>query len=603
MSGRKKMASVSFSTAVDPGSERKESVRISVATSRSSFPLLPTSHHGSYSSTAPSSPGLLPPLFERASKTWWNPKFDSSILEDQYRKSTFTQTRKRFQFALLYLLVNAGATCLYVGLSRSPSWVVFGPVLGFLLVALASLLGFTCTEHFQPYYLPTSLLTVMLLYLCSLLAFLPYTWDPALSLSPLGLFSLALQIILLVYTVIPLPLHFCFVFGLLYSVAFEVLSAFFAPEVSTTLLMSVRALLHLCVHLLSIHILLNAEVQMRITFLKVGQFLMVRRDLEVEKQLKEKIIHCMMPPKVAKSLMDTQESEEESFGGSPDSERKTSASPHQSHVVFRPFNMHCMDNVSILFADIVGFTRMSSNKTADQLVELLNDLFARFDDLCTRLGCEKISTLGDCYYCVSGCPEPRKDHARCCVEMGLGMIKAIGEFDEDTSEDVTMRVGVHTGTVLCGIVGTSRFKFDVLSNDVRFANLMESTGKPGRVHISGSTYDFLEDYYEVEEGPMQKGPHIPPELSDKRRDILAVGTSTGSVFPREQQSLISRLKSGHLQTMTFQNGCKVFPLCTKCNSQLATPKHIIDCIDSSIDELYSSPADTINKFSKLDTLI
>ena len=85
--------------------------------------------------------------------------------------------------------------------------------------------------------------------------------------------------------------------------------------------------------------------------------------------------------------------------------------------------MHRMENVSILFADIVGFTKMSSNKTAHQLVGLLNDLFGRFDFLCQKNGCEKISTLGDCYYCVSGCPEPRPDHAKCCVEMGLAMIK------------------------------------------------------------------------------------------------------------------------------------------------------------------------------------
>lgn len=81
--------------------------------------------------------------------------------------------------------------------------------------------------------------------------------------------------------------------------------------------------------------------------------------------------------------------------------------------LFRPFHMASMDNVSILFADIVGFTKMSSKKTAEQLVEILNDLFERFDDLCILNGCEKISTLGDCYYCVSGCPEPRADHAIC----------------------------------------------------------------------------------------------------------------------------------------------------------------------------------------------
>merc|ERR1719158_674871 len=93
--------------------------------------------------------------------------------------------------------------------------------------------------------------------------------------------------------------------------------------------------------------------------------------------------------------------------------------------IFRPFNMNAMENVSILFADIVGFTKMSSNKTASQLVGLLNDLFGRFDYLCQESGCEKISTLGDCYYAVSGCPEPIPNHARNCVEMGLGMITAI----------------------------------------------------------------------------------------------------------------------------------------------------------------------------------
>ena len=70
--------------------------------------------------------------------------------------------------------------------------------------------------------------------------------------------------------------------------------------------------------------------------------------------------------------------------------------------IFRPFNMNAMENVSILFADIVGFTRMSSNKSANQLVGLLNDLFGRFDRMCSECNCEKISTLGDCYYCVSG---------------------------------------------------------------------------------------------------------------------------------------------------------------------------------------------------------
>ncbi|XP_025154185.1 receptor-type guanylate cyclase gcy-19 [Harpegnathos saltator] len=133
------------------------------------------------------------------------------------------------------------------------------------------------------------------------------------------------------------------------------------------------------------------------------------------------------------------------------------------------------------------------------------DLFERFDDLCEHHGCEKISTLGDCYYCVSGCPEPRSDHAKCCIKMGLAMIEAIKQFDIERREGVNMRIGVHTGTVLCGIVDTKRFKYDVWSNDVTLANKLESTGKPGRVHLSENTLRFLDDQYITEEGELVNG--------------------------------------------------------------------------------------------------
>ena len=147
----------------------------------------------------------------------------------------------------------------------------------------------------------------------------------------------------------------------------------------------VRVLLHLCLHILGCHILVMTQVRMRDTFMKVGQSLLVKRQLVMEKQLKEKMINSVMPPKVADWLMKRgieDEDEDVDIDSETGSMMRKISSPRSSNqgdirTIFRPFNMNAMENVSILFADIVGFTQMSSNKSATQLVELLNDLFGR----------------------------------------------------------------------------------------------------------------------------------------------------------------------------------------------------------------------------------
>jgi len=577
---RKRGSSVSFTRAKDD-SEAEDEIHISL---------------GPYIQTylAHSGQGLgccginLPVPFERAApRSWWNPRFDSEILEEQYRRSAFPQIRLRFRlvlihntqfvytcililsyikkkfrlfiiscrYALTYMLLVSLSWLVYfviIGIENNTSvWAAIAGVFGIVGAMMLGVLYLTHTDYYKSYVLPISLGVASML--CFLSLFFLIMVPPHMGgLTQVGHFALCSEILLVIYTVLPMPLYACVGISTLYSFMFEFLTAYlysssdtrqrfytservaqdnsiemnnaiaererisapvlpslkdssivaglqnvirnisdftiavsgtevtstpregrnvinmgssfsehetmaqrlygapndanvltrlnssvssinstvspidnyisdsiFVDDINFSTNLAIRILMQICIHLIGVHILIMTFVRMRGTFMKVGQSLLVRRQLEVEKQLKEKMIHSVMPPKVADWLMEESERERER----EDSLKKGSIPSNNTDIrsLFRPFNMHSMEDVSILFADIVGFTRMSSNKTAEELVGILNDLFERFDDLCEHHGCEKISTLGDCYYCVSGCPEPRSDHAKCCIEMGLGI--------------------------------------------------------------------------------------------------------------------------------------------------------------------------------------
>ncbi|CAH2102747.1 unnamed protein product [Euphydryas editha] len=152
------------------------------------------------------------------------------------------------------------------------------------------------------------------------------------------------------------------------------------------------------------------------------------------------------------------------------------------------------DNVSILYADVVNYTKISTTLSPMRMVELLNELFGRFDEASEEHDVLRIKFLGDCYYCVSGIPKPTEQHAKNCVDLGLEMIHIIKDVREKRSLNIDMRIGVHSGKILCGLIGIRKWQFDIWSKDVTIANKMESTGQAGKVHVTKQTLELLLDY-------------------------------------------------------------------------------------------------------------
>jgi class 3 adenylate cyclase len=189
-----------------------------------------------------------------------------------------------------------------------------------------------------------------------------------------------------------------------------------------------------------------------------------------------------------------------------------------------------VEEATILFADLVGFTAVASRVTPAVLVDNLNRIFSAFDDLCRRSGIEKIKTIGDAYMAAAGLPVPRPDHAEVIADFALAMLDTLEAVNTTIDVPFQIRIGIHTGPVVAGVIGSHRFLYDIWGDAVNLASRLESHGLPGRIHVSPQTSRMLEGRFELEPRGL-----INLRGIGKLRTLFLTGRKTGAL-PESSQS-------------------------------------------------------------------
>ncbi len=184
-------------------------------------------------------------------------------------------------------------------------------------------------------------------------------------------------------------------------------------------------------------------------------------------------------------------------------------------------------DVTIIFADIVGFTGLAGGMLPRELVGLLNSVFSAFDELALRHGVEKIKTIGDAYMGAAGIPLAQPNHAEAAIKMGLGMLSAVEDLNARFGIKLTMRIGIHSGRAVAGVIGTSKFTYDLWGDAVNVAARMESHGVPGTIQVSSDTRALVGDSFRFEDrGVIEIKGKGPMNLFLLRNPIVTITTAT-----------------------------------------------------------------------------
>ena len=194
------------------------------------------------------------------------------------------------------------------------------------------------------------------------------------------------------------------------------------------------------------------------------------QELQVEREKSEELLHNILPRSIAQRLKSGEENIANHF-----------------------------ENVTVMFADIVGFTQLSASRPAWDIVSLLNRVFSAFDIFSEQYHLEKIKTIGDAYMIVGGLPEAREDHAEAVAKMALEMLATVDLLSKTLETPINVRIGIHTGAVVAGVIGKKKFAYDLWGDTVNTASRMESHGEAGKIHCSNKVYEILNHKFMFEQ--------------------------------------------------------------------------------------------------------